>query len=393
MSTDINILLRAMRQLIPNAETNAILSTMGVSYWAYDPIAEELCWQRTDATSVQGYRLAKMSIKKALQFYIPADRTRFLRLISGAVEHGLSAPDRVTMKTDTGKKTFDLVAARVTRKATPLIVGLMRGVAPDAPSQVERPSLLPSLSHVFVSASSAVLITDNKGVVRSANRQFLQLFDIKHGQQIIGRDARTISNHLGKKLTAAFTDMLTASSSVQGSLKLPQTTGAQIEVLFNLHPLALDNPNGGSIFVGEIAAASQEIAATEVLDAVPTPILVADLNSRRIKYANKAGRGELGLSTKQIGTERLSDKLMNANDVRDLTLVMDRVGWDAGRVWQVESHVGLKRHYRIRTCFIGDQTERQIVLEFLPVRLEKDKPANEKAQNFFARLLDLSFAK
>ncbi len=116
--------------------------------------------------------------------------------------------------------------------------------------------------------------------------------------------------------------------------------------------------------MGKIAAASTEIAATEVLDTVPTPILVADLNSRQIKYANKAGRGELGLSATQIGTERLSDKLMNSKDVRDLALVMDRVGWDAGRVWQVESHIGLKRHYRIRTCFIGNQSERQVVLEF-----------------------------
>ena len=74
-----------------------------------------------------------------------------------------------------------------------------------------------------------------------------------------------------------------------------------------------------------------------------------------------------------------------------MTLVLDKVGWDAGRVWQVQSHIGLKRHYRIRTCFIGKQSSRQIVLEFLPVRLEKDKPGNEKAQNFFSRLLDMSF--
>jgi PAS domain-containing protein len=178
---------------------------------------------------------------------------------------------------------------------------------------------------------------------------------------------------------------------VQGTLKLPQAAGEPVEVLYDLHPMALDNPNGGIIFAGELAANSMEISASEVLDAVPTPILVADLDSRRIKYANKAGRGELGLSARQIGTERLSDTLMSANDVRDLTLVLDKVGWDAGRVWQVQSHIGLKRHYRIRTCFIGKQSARQIVLEFLPVRLEKDKPGNEKAQNFFTRLLDMSF--
>lgn len=392
MPNDINSLLRAMRQLVPNPETNAILSTMGVWYWAYDPVSEELCWQRTDVTSVRGYGWAKMPIQKALQYYVPSDRTRFLQIICGAVEHGFSTLDRVTMKTDTGLATYDLVAARVTGKSAPLIVGLMKEIR-ETSENAELPNLLPILSQVFVSTSSAVLITDHKGVIRAANRQFLKLFDIKHAKQIIGRDARTISNHLGKKLVLAFTDTLTANSPVKGTLKLLRTTGEPIEVLFGLYPFTLENPNGGSIFVGEVLAASEEIAATEVLNAVPTPILVADLNSRRIKYANKAGRGELGLSAAQIGAERLSDKLMSAKDVRDLTLVMDNVGWDAGRVWQVESHIGLKRHYRIRTCFIGDQAERQIVLEFLPVRLEKDKPANEKARNFFSRLFDLNVAR
>ncbi|WJS06183.1 PAS domain-containing protein [Roseibium aggregatum] len=391
MSTEVNILIRSMRQLVPNPETSAILTAMGVSYWAYDPVAEELCWQRSDPTSVRGYRLAKLSIQRALQYYIQRDRTRFLQVISNAVEHGLSQTTRVTMKTDGGHKSYDLVASRISGKPAFLIIGLMKECAPEAPVNAELPDILQNLSNVFISNSSAVLITDNKGVVHSANRQFLKLFGISNAKQVVGRDARTIPNYIGKKLAGSFAEMLRSRLASKGTLKLPQAVGDPVEVLYDLHPMALDDPNGGIIFAGELAANSVEISANEVLDAVPTPILVADLDSRRIKYANKAGRGELGLSAKQIGTERLSDTLMSANDVRDLTLVLDKVGWDAGRVWQVQSHIGLKRHYRIRTCFIGKQSSRQIVLEFLPVRLEKDKPGNEKAQNFFSRLLDMSF--
>ena len=98
MPTEVNVLIRSMRQLVPNPETSAILTAMGVSYWAYDPVAEELCWQRTDPTSVRGYRLAKLSIHKALHFYIQRDRTRFLQVISNAVEHGLSQTTRVTCR-------------------------------------------------------------------------------------------------------------------------------------------------------------------------------------------------------------------------------------------------------------------------------------------------------
>ncbi|TYC69091.1 PAS domain-containing protein [Stappia sp. BW2] len=391
MSTEVNVLIRSMRQLVPNPETSAILTAMGVSYWAYDPVAEELCWQRTDPTSVRGYRLAKLSIQKALNYYVQRDRTRFLKVISNAVEHGLSQTTRVTMKADGRLKSYDLVASRISGKPAFLIIGLMKECPPEAPVNAELPDILENLSSIFVSHASAVMITDTKGVVRSANRQFLKLFGISNAKQIVGRDARTIPNHIGKKLALAFTDILRSSLASQGTLKLPQSTGEAVDILYDLHPMALDNPNGGIIFAGELAAHSMEISASEVLDAVPTPILVADLDSRRIKYANKAGRGELGLSPRQIGTERLSDTLMSANDVRDLTLVLDKVGWDAGRVWQVQSHIGLKRHYRIRTCFIGKQSARQIVLEFLPVRLEKDKPGNEKAQNFFTRLLDMSF--
>jgi PAS domain-containing protein len=328
---------------------------------------------------------------KALQYYPQPDRTRFMQLISDAVEHGLSAPARVTMKTDTGLKTFDLVAARILAKTSPLVVGVMRECPPEADAPVELPNILPGISQAFMSASSAVLITDSKGVVRSANQQFLKLFAIKNAQQIVGRDVRTIANHLGKKLTTSFSDMLSGNAPVRGTLKLQNVPGVSIEVLFELYPLALDHVNGGAVFVGEVADASMETTATEILDTVPTPILVVDLGSRCIKYANKAGRGELGLSAAQIGRERLSDTLLSATDVRDLSLVLDKVGWDAGRVWQVQSHIGLKRHYRIRSCFIGDRELRQVVLEFLPVRVEKDKPANEKAQNFFSRLLEMSF--
>jgi len=179
----------------------------------------------------------------------------------------------------------------------------------------------------------------------------------------------------------------------QGALYQPQETGARTEISFVLQPLALENPIGGCIFVGDISTGSQEVPANVILDAVPTPILVADLNSRRIKYANKSGRGELGLSATQLGAERLSDKLLTPSDVRDLFQVVEQVGWDAGRVWQVQSHIGLQRHYRIRTCFIGNPADRQIVLEFLPVRKAADKPANEKAQSFLTRLLELNFAK
>ena len=391
MSTEVNILIRSMRQLVPNPETSAILSAMGVSYWAYDPVAEELCWQRTDPTSVRGYRLAKLSIHRALQYYVQRDRTRFLQVISNAVEHGLSQTTRVTMKTDGSLKSYDLVASRISGKPAFLIIGLMKECLPEAPVNADLPDILQNLSNVFISNASAVLITDNKGVVRSANRQFLKLFGINNAKQIVGRDARTIPNYIGKKLASAFAEILRSNFASKGTLKLPRSEGEPVEVLYDLHPMVLDNPNGGIIFAGELATHSMEISASEVLDAVPTPILVADLDSRRIKYANKAGRGELGLSARQIGTERLSDTLMSANDVRDLTLVLDKVGWDAGRVWQVQSHIGLKRHYRIRTCFIGKQSSRQVVLEFLPVRLEKDKPGNEKTQNFFTRLLDMSF--
>lgn len=380
-----------MRQLVPNRETSAILSTMGISYWAYDPIAEELCWQRPDTTSIRGYRLAKLSILKALQYYLQPDRKHFMQMISDALEHGLSAPARVTMKTETGLRTYDLAAARFPEKTTPLVIGVMREHTPEPATNAELSNMLPALSHAFLSATGAVLITDHKGVVRSANHQFLKLFAIRNAKQIIGRDARTIPNFIGKKLAEAYADMLMDKTAVQGTLKLPHAPGAPIEVQYGLYPLALDYANGGSIFLGEIAAKSMEIAAADILDAVPAPILVIDLGSHRIRYANKSGRGELGLSPTQIGIERLSDTLLSEKDVRDLTLVLEKVGWDAGRVWQVQSYIGLKRHYRIRTCFLGDREHRQVVLEFLPVRLEKDKPGNEKAQNFFSRLLEMSF--
>jgi|GEM_PF-4516361 len=391
MSTQSNILLRSMRQLVPNRETSAILSAMGISYWAYDPIAEELCWQRTDADSIRGYRLAKLSILNALQYYLQPDRKRFMQIISDALEHGLSAPARVTMKTEAGLRTYDLAAARSPDKTTPLVIGVMREHTQETGAGTELPNMLPALSHAFLSASGAVLITDNKGIIRSANARFLKLFAVGTAKQIIGRDARTVPNFIGKKLAEAYSDMLTDKTAVQGTLKLAHAPGAPIEIQFGLHPLALDNTNGGSIFIGEVSAKSMEIAATDVLDAVPTPILVIDLGSHRIKYANKSGRGELGLSPNQIGIEKLSDTLLSAKDVRDLSLVLEKVGWDAGRVWQVNSYIGLKRHYRIRTCFLGDRAQRLVVLEFLPVRLEKDRPGNEKAQNFFSRLLEMSF--
>lgn len=391
MSTDISVLLRSLRQLVPNAETSAILSMMGVSYWAYDPIAEEVCWQSPDATSVRGYRLAKFSIQQALQYYAQSDRKRFLQILIEAVEHGMSPPITATMNTDIGLKTFDIVAARLLGKSRPLVIGVMRETSSEAPGKIELPNFLPGLSHALASASSAILVTDRKGVVRSANRQFLKVFSVRNARQIIGRDVRTIPNLVGKKLAASFSEVLAKNSVVKDALNQPQETGGLREVSFVLQPLALENPIGGCIFVGELGTDAQEVPANEILDAVPTPILVADLNSRRIKYANKSGRGELGLSVGQLGTERLSDKLLSPTDVRDLTQVVDQVGWDAGRVWQVHSHIGLKRHYRIRTCFIGDPAERQIVLEFLPVRKDTDTPANEKAQNFFARLLDLNF--
>ncbi len=390
MSSDINILLRSMRQLVPNSETSAILSTLGVSYWAYDPIAQELCWQRTDVTSVRGYRVAKFTIQQALQFYAQPDRKRFMQLISDAVHNGLSSPIQVTMKTEAGTASFELVAALVSDKKAPLIVGLMKECRANSPSAFELPNFLKGLSHVFVSSPAAVLMTDSKGVIRFANQAFLRSFAIKNAKHIIGRDVRTIPNHLGKRLVVSFSDLLENNKEIQGSLQLPQAAGQAQELQFRLHPLELSHPHGGCIFVGEANRQPEGIDATNVLDAVPTPILVADLGSRRIIYANKAGRGELGLSATQIGTERLSDKLMSAADVRDLTEVLESVGWDAGRVWQVESHIGLKRHYRIRSCFIGERTNQQIVLEFLPVRKAKDKPANEKAQNFFTRLLDLN---
>jgi PAS domain-containing protein len=393
LPTEVNTLLRSMKQLVPNPETCAILSTVGVSYWAYDPVAEEICWQRTDATSAKGYRLVKFSLRNALEYYAQPDRKRFLLLLSDAIEHGLSSPLTATMKTDAGLKTFEIVAARLAGKSIPLVVGVMRECSPEAPKRDELPDMLSNLAHALASVTSAILVTDRNGVIRSANRQFLKLFTVKNSKQIIGRDVRTIPNLLGKKLPATFTKMLADKTLTQGVLKLPDDTGVAKELLFDLHPLALENPKGGCIFVGEVGADSQALPAADILDAVPTPILVADLNSRRIKYANNAGRGELGLSARQIGSERLSDKLMSPTDVRDLARVLDTVGWDAGRVWQVQSHIGLKRHYRIRTCFIGDKSERQIILEFLPVRKETDKPANEKAQNFFSRLLDMNFAK
>ncbi|MCK7614680.1 PAS domain-containing protein [Roseibium sediminicola] len=393
MPTDLNILLRSMRQLVPNSETNALLFSMGISYWGYDPMREEICWQRTDVASVRGYRLAKLPIKQALQYYHQPDRTPFLQMISNAVEHGLSAPLRLTMKTEAGDKLFDLVAARVLRGVAPLVVGLMRECPMDTPAKLEVPSILHSLSHAFVAAPNAILVTDRMGVIRSANRQFLTMFAIKDAKNIIGRDARMVPNHIGKKLSASFASLFSNSKSIQDSFKLAQADGTEKTVLFSLHPLALEHANGGCVFVGEYTNKAQEIAATEILDAVPTPILVADLNSRRIKYANNAGRGELGLTPAQIGRERLTDKLLSPTDVRDLTLVLDNVGWDGGRVWQVHSHIGLKRHYRIRTCFIGDHQNRQIVLEFLPARIEKDQPGNEKARGFFSRLFEINFAK
>jgi len=269
----------------------------------------------------------------------------------------------------------------------------MRESSLTAPGKIELPNFLPGLAHALASASSAILVTDRKGVVRSANHQFLKVFSVKSARQIIGRDVRTIPNLVGKKLAASFTEVLAENAVVQDALKQPQETGVIKEMSFVLQPLALENPIGGCIFVGDVDIDPLEFPAAEILDAVPTPILMVDLNSKRIKYANKSGRGELGLSAGQLGKERLSDKLLTKTDVRDLTRVVEQVGWDAGRVWQVQSHIGLKRHYRIRTGFIGNPTERQIILEFLPVRKETDKPANAKARNFFARLLDLNLAR
>jgi len=391
MPTDPDILLRSMRQLVPNSETNALFYSMGVSYWGCDPVREEICWQRSDVTSVRGYRLAKLSIKQALQHYHQPDRTRFLQMISDAVEHGLSAPLRATMKTDSGNKPYDMVAARVFQGSAPLVVGLMKEVPASAPAKLEIPNILQSLSHAFIAAPGAIMVTDRQAVIRSANRPFLAMFGIKDAKHIIGRDARTVPNYVGKKLAGAFHELFTTKRMVEVTLKLAQADGAEKTVLANLHPLALEHGNGGCLFVGDYTTRSQEIAATEILDAVPTPILVADLTSRRIKYANNAGRGELGLTASQIGRERLTDKLLSAGDMKELTLVLDNVGWDSGRVWQVHSHIGLKRHYRIRTCFIGDQANRQIVLEFLPARLDKDQPANEKAKGFFTRLFEINF--
>ena len=305
----------------------------------------------------------------------------------------MSFPITVTKKTDDGLKTVNMVAARLLGKSRPLVIGVVRETSQEASGKIALPNFLPGLAHALASASSAILVTDRKGVVRSANRQFLNVFSVKNTRQIIGRDVRTIPNLVGKKLAASFTEVLAKNNVVKDALNQPQVTGGIREISFILQPLALENPVGGCIFVGDLGADAQEVPANEILDAVPTPILVADLNSRRIKYANKSGRGELGLSAGQLGTERLSDKLLTPTDVRDLTQVVDQVGWDAGRVWQVHSHIGLKRHYRIRTCFIGNPAERQIVLEFLPARKDTDKPANEKAQNFFARLFDLKIAK
>ncbi|MFC6658128.1 PAS domain-containing protein [Roseibium salinum] len=390
MSSSINLLLRSMRQLVPNPETSAILASVGVSYWAYDPIAEEICWQQLDADSFRGYRVAKLAIKRALDHYAPADRRRFLQVISDAVEHGFSTPARVTMTTELGQRSYDLAAARIIGKTSPLVIGLMKECQPEASASNELPNILQTLSNAFAVTSSAVLVADRNGVVRSANRQFLKLFSISDSKQIVGRDVRTIPNHLGK-LVAAIGNLLAGHAVAAGSLKHVRKDGTTAEIVFQINPFAIDLPFGGVIFVGELSSDSLEIDAAEVLDAVPTPILVADLNSRRIKYANKVGRGELGLSATQIGTERLTDKLMSAADVRDLSLVLDNVGWDAGRVWQIESYVGLKRHYRIRSCFIGEAASRQVILEFLPARAGKDTPANEKAQNFFSRLLEMSF--
>jgi len=165
---------------------------MGVSYWAYDPIAEEVCWQKPDAASVKGYRLAKFSIQQALEHYAQSDRKRFLQVISDAIEHGMSQSITATMKTEAGLKTIDIVATRLLGKSRPLVIGVMREASQEVPGKIELPNFLPGLAHALASASSAILVTDRKGVVRSANGQFLKVFSVKNARQIIGRDVRTI---------------------------------------------------------------------------------------------------------------------------------------------------------------------------------------------------------
>ncbi|MBA5776933.1 PAS domain S-box protein [Stappia sp. F7233] len=391
MVIGVNAAYRIIRNHAPNKEAFALLDAVGAYCWAYDPLSEELSWQQRDADSPLGYRVLKIDVKKALLRYDEPDRLKLLRVLTEALENGLSNPAKVKVNTESGPSVYEIVGSRTASRQPPLVVGLMRDCTQDPAKYAYLIGLQQVMGSLLSSLQKAALIVDRNGVIKSANKAFLRTFGIADARQLIGRDVRTIPNHLGKTLSAKFTTVLSGGTVAPGTAHFLLSSGKTIDMEFQIHAFALDKPFGGVAFLGESIKANQGIEAVELLDSIPTPILVADLNSRRIIYANKTGKGELGLSLEQVGKERLSDRLMSEEDIHDLVRVLDTIGWDLGRVWQIDTHHGLKRHYRIRTCFQGDPAARRVVLEFLPAKLKSDEPANEKARGFFARLAEFRF--
>lgn len=390
MSDKISALSRAIRNLAPNREINGLFAAIGASFWVYDPVAEEICWQQDDLDSPRGYRVRKMSIKQALQKYAQPYRVCLLQVIQAALETGFASPVRASLVTDQGPKWVELTAARFTGRDTPLVIGVMQECAGGADAPQRDTALWKAAAAVLASTSAAALIVDPAGTVLWANRSLLELFGIADVRQLLGRDVRTVPNHLGKTLTGKFAQAL-AGDHDSASGPFERNDGIVIELDYQFQSLAPGTANGCIVFSAEISRAKLLVEAGAVLDALPTPVLVVELDTHRILYANTAGQGELGLSAAQIGLERLTDQLLTGSDLSDLTSVLDTVGWDHGRVWQVDTHLGLKRHYRIRSCFLGKRSARRVVLEFLPAKAATDKPANDRANGFFSRLVGVSF--
>ncbi|WP_319774820.1 PAS domain-containing protein [Breoghania sp.] len=375
----------------------ALLSLLRVAAWTYNPVDNTVTWQRIFAETIGETRPQTTErLADVIGRYKEDDRAALLRHYEAALRDGSHGPVRFTVMNRAGIAThIESAAVRTGAKTgSPMVQGVFRNCEDDVGREVALQDALTLLTRLTAMSPSAILLLDGTGLIRSANPEFLRVFNISDERMLVARHIRASANILGKAFVSAISALLDNNKDmVKAQQRFQLADNSVIDMKFRCQRFGVDESGYGLLFAGEVTD-PDTIDMGMVFDKLPTPAMTISTPENLIVAANAAALRTFGLRREHVGNDTITQILMRSEDLNQIQSDITIEGAEEGLICPVRNLQGGAANYQIKASRFSEDGHGFLVLEFHPGKASatgKAKPAARnkgKSKGLLSRVVD-----
>lgn len=339
------------------------LHLAGLQFFIADISRKTILWQESGSQSFNSEvkDLQEAHSAEALRLLTPEDRKTILRLIQGAIRDGRAGPYDVGGGVDHRIPGIPLMAHRYEMEGGRIMAICFPSLGEDSdnPGNIVL-GLAPILQHFVASSNRVVLLVDNFGYVRFASAGFLQSFQIKDANMILGRNIAHIQKRLGRSIVSLALTSLARRQSATGRGKFLLASNDSVELNYEAMYFRFGGTVGGVLF--SAGQASGEVDFAEVFDICGAPIIVVNTKNRMMVAANKAAHKAYHLTQEAIEQGPITETLLHPKSYATL-LEAAQKRTDVPQSVVINSLNGQSKKKRLKATLIDQDRVPKLILE------------------------------